>query len=379
MDNLIELLDQNPEERAKDLTDDQKRRVLELWAKSTDKRPPSLIKCVEEAWGENTDSRSWKGKLVSRFLAENELKPKLQQQYIKKERPELTPEQKEFIENNIKNMGALEIARDIFNNPHLTPLHLETRIVMDHVKTLHKAQKIPTLEEQEAEDLENDIYVPPRAVQHAVGRVNRYIMDAINYAHMNSLEKKCMNALIGYLNTRRFNVVINSFPDVEDKILFESEFIRCTYDKPDLTAEECDQYIMYGTEVIIGQNILRRIEDLEKQQDEQLAEEGGRLNLALVDAVKSLRDEYNKCIKRQNDLLDALKGKRKEKLELQVKENASILNLVNLWREETTRKQIIDLANKDQKKLKEEIERLKSMEEVKARIFGISEDEVLYG
>jgi hypothetical protein len=136
---------------------------------------------------------------------------------------------------------------------------------------------------------------------------------------------------------------------------------------------------MYGTEVIIGQNILRRIEDLEKQQDEQLAEEGGRLNLALVDAVKSLRDEYNKCIKRQNDLLDALKGKRKEKLELQVKENASILNLVNLWREETTRKQIIDLANKDQKKLKEEIERLKSMEEVKARIFGISEDEVLYG
>lgn len=381
MDNDIKnILDDAAGDRATELTEAQKHKILEIWAKSTDKRPPSLINCTEAAWGAGTDPRTWKGKLVTQFLISNNLKPKLQQDYIKKEKPVLTPEHKEFIANNFKVMGILELAREVFQNPNLTPLHMQTRTVAAYIREeLNPIAVKDDVQEQEENDLENDIYIVPRTIAQAIARVNRYLMNGIDPTKYNSMEKKCMQALMGYLSTRRFNVVINSFNDVEDRILFESEFIRCTYDKPDLTPEECDQYIIYSTEVIIGQQILSRISKLEQEQDTQLEQNDGRMNLALVEGVKSLRDEYNKCVKRQNDLLDALKGKRKEKLELAVKENASILNLVNLWKEETTRKQLIDLANKNLVELKKEYDRLSSMEEVKAKIFGISEEEILHG
>ena len=71
--------------------------------------------------------------------------------------------------------------------------------------------------------------------------------------------------------------------------------------------------------------------------------------------------------------------KRHERLSKQIKENASILNLVQLWKDEESREKLIKLAELRKNVLKEEVENLSSMDEVKSRILGLSEEEVLNG
>ena len=63
----------------------------------------------------------------------------------------------------------------------------------------------------------------------------------------------------------------------------------------------------------------------------------------------------------------------------QIKESASVVHLVQMWKEEESRKKLIALAELRKKGVKKEIKKLSSMDEVKARIMGISEDEVLNG
>ena len=87
-----------------------------------------------------------------------------------------------------------------------------------------------------------------------------------------------------------------------------------------------------------------------------------------------MRDSSNK-----NKLLNDLKEKRSDRLKNQIKENASIINLVQMWKEEESRKKLIKLAELRKQVVKEEVKNISSMDEVKARILGISEDEILEG
>ena len=62
-----------------------------------------------------------------------------------------------------------------------------------------------------------------------------------------------------------------------------------------------------------------------------------------------------------------------------LQESASILNLVELWKDEESRTKMIKIAEIRKKNISAEIERLSSMEDIKSRIMGISEEEVLNG
>ena len=50
-----------------------------------------------------------------------------------------------------------------------------------------------------------------------------------------------------------------------------------------------------------------------------------------------------------------------------------------MWREEESRNKMIKIAELRKQNLSSEIERLSSMEDIKSRILGISEEEVLNG
>ena len=52
---------------------------------------------------------------------------------------------------------------------------------------------------------------------------------------------------------------------------------------------------------------------------------------------------------------------------------------MQLWKEEESRKKLIKLAEIRKKAVSNEVEKLSSIDEVKARIMGISEDEVVEG
>ena len=101
--------------------------------------------------------------------------------------------------------------------------------------------------------------------------------------------------------------------------------------------------------------------------------------MSLVESINTAQTEYNQCVNRQTKLLNELKEKRSQRLSKQIKENASILNLVEMWRDEESRHKMIKLAEIRKKALKEEVNRLSSMDEIKCRVMGLTEEEVLNG
>ena len=91
--------------------------------------------------------------------------------------------------------------------------------------------------------------------------------------------------------------------------------------------------------------------------------------MALVESINTAQTEYNQCVNRQQKLLESLKEKRSDRLKKQIQNNASILNLVNLWKEEESRRQMIQLADMRKKDLKKEIGNLSQMSDVRAKVF----------
>jgi hypothetical protein len=355
------------------LSEEQKEKILEEW-NSRLENPPALLELIRIAYPDRPelDGRSKEGREIKAFLATRKIKAHGAHEYQAKEKISLTAEQKQFVENNASMMNGREIACVVFANNELTNLHQEVRTVNEYIKTLDLQPY------ENPNEVPNEAYRPPETFHKTVNTVNRYVNNAIDKSKITSSVKKNIDALINYLSTFRFSHQINTYSSQTDRELFESSFVRYTHDKPDLSQEEVDQYIVMCTEVIIAASIQRRIERLQDLLDNAAEDtEGRRIAMSLVDAISSAQTEYNQCINRQQKLLSDLKQKRSDKLKNQIKENASVLNLVQLWKEEESRKKLIQLANIRKKAVADEIENLSGMDEIKCRIIGISRGEVL--
>jgi hypothetical protein len=348
--------------------------ILNEW-NSRPENPPSLLELIRVAYPDRPelDGRSKEGREVKAFLATRKIKAHGAHEYQPKEKITLTKEQKQFVENNAAMMKGREMARVIFANPSLTNLHQETRVVNEYVKSLdldpyENTNEVPGTAE----------YKPPGTFTATVNRVNKFVNNGIDRNKITSGVKKNVDSLINYLSTYRFSHQINTYSSQTDRDLFESSFIRYSYNKPDLSQEEVDQYIVLSTEVIIAASIQRRTERLQQLLDHAAEDtEGRRIAMALVDAISSAQTEYNQCINRQNKLFDSLKQKRSDMLKNQISATASVLNLVQLWKEEETRKKLIQLAELRKKTVSVEMTNLSEMDDIKCRILGLSEGEVL--
>jgi hypothetical protein len=357
------------------LTEEQQLKLLNEWNNRPD-NPPSLVELVQLAFGrEDLDGRSKEGKAVKAFLASRQIKPKKSHEYHPKGLLDLSLEHKEYISNNCHTMTGIEMAKILFKNDKLTNLSQETRSILEYMKNIPSNIKFNN---SENENIPTDEYRPPKSEERMIAKINRYILDGIDKNKLTHKHKKEINSLIGYMNTFRFCHQINLYDDEKDRELFESSFVRYTYDKSDLTQEEVDQYIVLSTEVVISSNIQQTINVLQTQIDMAIQEDG-KIPMALVEASNTARKEYNDCVNRQQKLLNDLKVKRSEKLSKQVKETASIINLVQMWKEEESRTKLLKMAEMRKQIVEKEIDRLSSIDEIKAKILGISKDEILNG
>ena len=362
------------------LTPKQIEGILDMWNSCEKGSAPSLLELIQEGAGfEGKDGRSKEGKAVKKFLASRKIKARPANEYVKQtDSFELSEDQVEFIKNNTRDssgneiMSPLEIARYITKNPELSFLSVECRVVRDFQT---KEGLVIHPEEEEAGE-----YRPPKSIDRAIARVNKYIYVKLEKETINSKQKNELQNLLGYLNTYRFCHQINTYRNDTDRELFESSFIRYTHNKADLTQEEVDQYIVLSAEVVISASIQRRVERLSRLLDDAADDsEGARISMGLVESINTAQTEYNQCVSRQHKLLESLKEKRSARLSKQIKENASILNLVQLWKDEESRKKMVALAEVRKKALEKEVEKLSSLDEVKARIMGLTKEEVFNG
>lgn len=360
------------------LSPNQQSLILEEWNKKTSDSPPSLNDLIRVIFPEitNADGRTKEGKAIRAFLSSKSISARSLHDYVPKEKIELTEEQREYIVNNVKTMKSYEMARVIFNNFELSHVSQEARSINEFVKTLNP----DTVSYDNTQNTALEEYKPPRTFEKALHKINRYVLDGINKDRITEKHKKDINSLIGYMSTYRFVHQINSYENVTSQELFESSFVRYTYDKNDLTQEEVDQYIVLSGEVVISSNIQRRVERLQQLLDDTAnGTEGARISMSLVEAINTAQNEYNQCVNRQHKLLGDLKQKRSDKLSKKIQNSASILNLVEAWKEEESRKKIIKLAELQRSVLEKEIDNLSSMDELKSRILGLSKDEALNG
>jgi hypothetical protein len=185
----------------------------------------------------------------------------------------------------------------------------------------------------------------------------------------------CVEKLGKNLANSRFLSIINSFTNSADKELFEEEFVRMTWDKPDLTADEINLYINCCIEIIKLSQIGKQVNKLNDLFDR--ADNTDEMTIRLSEITKTKTTEYNQCATRIESLIKKLQGDRADRMKNKQKANASILSLVMAFQDSEERANMIKIAEMQKAVIKGEAERLETMEEHKARILGIDRDEVI--
>ena len=377
LDNLEpEKKDNVKENVSLELSDTQKLAILKAWENNYD-NPPSIEELCDIAWpGKGFKGIHKEGRIIKKFLTEHDLTPKTKTVYEKKATIELTNEQKEYIEKNGANMKNHEIAQIIFERNFLTATSMESKAVGIYKEELRKQGVIRF--DANNEEI-TDKYTAPNTFDRCCARINKYVDNSnFNFKTLSAQQKKSCQSLMSYLNSYTFNHQANSYSMTEDRDLFESVFISYCYDKPDLTREEVDKMIIIATEKVIAANKLKNIELLQTEQKRQLQEEN-KIALNIIEAINVQNQEYNGSVKRQQSLYNDLTEKRSERLKGKLKETASVLNLIELWKFEETRNKMIKIANQRKEKLKEEIDRLSNMDDLIGIIAGLDKSEVLNG
>jgi hypothetical protein len=368
------------------LNEYQQNRAKEILTKNPEASLTEITAYVYE--NDNIDSRSKEGRTLKQFLLDNNIEYK-NRSVFQRDRIALTKDHEEFIKNNYKNQHYLDMAKILFKNNNLTHLSLEAREVNKFVETLQK--KDPTYlematytpKEEESKSVNTNPlgeYFPPRRIDQTLYRINKYLNIGWEQNKLKAVQLKQVETLQRYMSTFSFCYQINTYRRDDDRKLFEDAFIRYTYDKEDLTQEELDQFITLCTEVVTASTILQQVEDLRQLLRQASEEDEGRnIKMSLNEAISSLQTEYNQCRTRQNKLYKSLVDDRSKKIQERKQENASILNLVQAWKDEERRKSIINLAEAQKQNLEDEAKRLSSMDELKAVIRGIDIDEMVNG
>lgn len=361
-----------------ELTDIQKFKIVDYWNKANP-NDLSIDKIQVVVFGKAFDAREKPAKAVKEYLATKNLKApaKPLPRFVV-----LDDKQKEYIVNNYNGKNTVEISRDIFNNRDLVATHPETKAVIEFVAQTDKKRFTLLNSDSSIDGMEDKEYFPPKHITQAAARVNKYVSGA-NIANgeweKNSRIRSYLESLINFCHNQRFVHKATKYVRTVERNVFEGQFISLVWDKVDLTPEEISLYVDICEDFIAE----IRLDDEIDIYDEQLRtsasgdNEGKKLSMSISEHLGNLRDEKGKNKKRRKELIETLQGKRSERIDKRRKENASILNLVEAWKFEEKRLQSIAIAERRKEAVREEIDKLSNMDDIKALLAGISVDKML--
>ena len=348
-----------------DLTKEQKEFILENSKKITDLNEMTR-KCFED---DSLDGRNKEGRLVRKFMIDNAIEFNTQFKG-KQEEIQFSEEQKEFIVQQARDeLSSLAIAKLLFPDKRVNPLSLEQRAVLEVIKDINP----DFLPSKDSGAL--DSYVAPKAASRIVKKINEATGNTFEESKLNRQYQICVERLGINLNNSRFLKIINNYLDKSDRELFEHEFIRLTWDKPDCSADEINLYLNVCKEIINLEVISKHLNKLNDMFD--VADDQTEMSVRLAEIIKAKSSEYHQCEGRIENLTKKLQGDRATRMNTKSKDNASILSIVQLFQEKEERDNMVRMAEMQKMTAKKEAERLEGMAEWKARVLGISQDDVI--
>ena len=352
-------------------SDEEKDKIVALY-----KKDPSISSITARFTGDpNLDGRSKYGRAIRSFLTDQGIQYK-STKYQKMGRFELSEDQKSFIATNVENMGVMEMTKVLFPNKGIkSSLNKEPKAIRDFIR--QNGLKLKKLELAKT-------YAPPRNIKEAVNKVNQFALEEIDYNEITSHNKRNLGALIKFCRAPRFKQVCDNYSTAEDRELFESEYIRYVWDKPDLTNEEITLYINVCIDMVTAKSALKHVQRLNEILEEAMGDSDttqedvqSDLSIRLSEALKTKQNEYNELQKRIERNINQLNGKRVDRIKNMRAKTGSFLSLVEAMQEEKERQKIVRLSMANRLKAKEEVDRLESMNEFKARIFGLTKEEAM--
>tara|TARA_Y100000034_G_scaffold110146_1_gene142045 strand:- start:8507 stop:9577 length:1071 start_codon:yes stop_codon:yes gene_type:complete len=225
------------------------------------------------------------------------------------------------------------------------------------------------------DEITGDRYAPPKIMTTVIKKVNKVVFKEFEIDKISVGDKKCLERLLTYLAAPRFIQVINAYPTKQNRELLESEYIRSTWDKPDLTSDELNLYINVCMDYINLKEIEQQKQKLNLMFDDTEAQND--LTMRLTEMLKTKSEEYNQCTNRIDKMIAKLNGERAKRISNQQQRNASVLSLVHLFQEEDERKLMIKMADMQKTLVKKEADQLEEMVDWKSRVLGISKREVI--
>ena len=346
-----------------DLSEEQKQKILEEFRKD-----PSIINITRIVFNNNDlDGRSKEGRSVIKFLAKNGLKIQTTRHEKAKEVNLDVDQTEQVIDMAERGMNTSEIA-DILFNKRVKRLSNEWRAVNT---VLSQKENGPT---DSAQDSTSN-YIAPQALSRIIKKINDSTGYGLEEGRMSRNQKHCCDKLRINLNNSRFVAIVNNYTSLRDKELFEQEFIRLTWDKPDLTADELNLYMNVAKEIINLELItghLQKLNDMFESADDQ-----DEMTVRLAEIIKAKSSEYHQCESRIENLTKKLQGDRGARLANKQKETASFLSIVQLFQEEEERKNMVRIAEMQKQIIKQEAKKLEGMSAWKARVLGIGIEDVL--
>ena len=346
------------------LTEEQQKYIDDNYASN-----PNLIELTKAVFLNNSlDGRSREGRAVRAYRAKKDYKYNTTK-HAKAKAVHLTESQKEFIlENADAGMKAFEIARILFQEKSVTPLSKETLRVAAFI-----SENAP--EQVHAGDTAlGQRYKPVKELSKAIAKVNACADQRLEETKLTVQVRKGLETLLGFLKAPRLVQTINNYTNKSDRDLFEAEFIRATWDKPDLTSDEVNLYINVCIDYINLMNIQKAIDKLNHMFEQ--CEDQRDMTVRLAELLKTKSEEYNQCEKRMESLITRLNGDRAKRVQNKHQQNASILSLVQLFQEEEEREVMVKIAEMQKKLVQEEANELESMPDWKARVLGLRKEDV---
>ena len=346
-----------------DLSKEQKQKILEEFQKD-----PSIINITRIVFNNNDlDGRSKEGRSVIKFLAENGLKIQTTKHEKAKEVNLNVNQTEQVIDMAERGMNTSEIA-DVLFEKRVKRLSNEWRAV-NAILSQKEDQPKNSIEDSSGN------YIAPQALSRIIKKINDSTGYGLEENRMSRNQKHCCDKLRINLNNSRFIAIVNNYSSNVDKELFEQEFVRLTWDKPDLTADELNLYMNVAKEIINLELItshLQKLNDMFESADDQ-----DEMTVRLAEIIKAKSSEYHQCESRIENLTKKLQGDRGQRLANKQKETASFLSIVQLFQEEEERKNMVRIAEMQKEIIKEEAQRLEGMAAWKARVLGIGIEDVL--
>jgi hypothetical protein len=352
------------DEPPKELSEEQK-----IWIQRNIKKFPDLKELASRLFKREVKGTDKWGRLVRKYLVDHGHEFETTKKGAK-DPIELTHTQKEYILNNANPaISAYNMAQALFQGVKVTPRSRQTQAVANFI-----SQNMPE-KLHHGETALGDTYNPPTSDQQTLALVNRYTNQEFVFSKLSIEEKKSITHLKKLLHGLRFQQIIDTFDDNSYRLLYESEFVRATWDKPDLTTDEINLYLNLCVEYC-NHKALKKDESKLRQMFEDI-EEIGEMQVKYSEMLKTKNAAVNDCSKRIESLIHDLNGKRSTRLDKQIKENLSMVALVKEFVFEENRERMMKTAEMQSKLIEEETERLEEASDLKARLFGMRKVDVI--